>query len=210
MKRISVKLIGESPLLMHSDRASDPLSPDAQWLSEISKKRTKSDDEVIELARREWHTSMYRIGDRPLLPVDNLHACFYAAAKRRKEGPMFAGGLIVEKATFHILDAPDSDDWDLDTLWKISQDPKDERSWVDRRSVRVGQSRIQRTRAIFHQWAVDVGILLDDSRETGKQTVDAGLVEQWLLIAGSNIGLGDYRPQKGGVFGRFTHEIAAD
>ena len=211
MKRATVKLTGESPLLMHSDRSSDPLSSDARWLSEIAKKRTKSDDEVAELARREWHCSIYRSKERPFLPVDNLHSCLYAAAKRRKEGPIFAGSVIVERATFHVLDAPDIEDWTCDTLWEISQNPKDERSWVDRRSVRVGQSRVQRTRAIFHKWSVDVVLLLDDSPSTGAQAVDIGLLQQWLLIAGSSIGLGDYRPQKGGLFGRFTHqENAAD
>lgn len=210
MKRTAVKLTGESPLLMHSDRSSDPLSPDARWLSEIAKKRSKSDDEVAELARREWHCSIYRSKDRPFIPVDNLHSCLYAAAKRRKEGPIFAGSVIVERATFHVLDAPDIEDWTCDTLWEISQDPKDGRSWVDRRSVRVGQSRLQRTRAVFHKWAVDVVLLLDDSPSTGAQAVDIGLLQQWLLIAGSSIGLGDYRPQKGGLFGRFTHREIAD
>ena len=33
---IQIECTGNSPVLMHSDRASDPLSKEAQWLSEIS------------------------------------------------------------------------------------------------------------------------------------------------------------------------------
>ena len=206
MKTINIKLNGISPMLMHSDRASDPLSTDAQWLSEIAKKRQKSEDDIMELARREWHCSMYRSGGRPVMPIDNLHACIYAAAKRRKEGPVFAGNTIVEKCSLLVLDAPEGD-WNFETLWEISQDPEDERSWVDRRSVRVGTSRVQRTRAVFRAWAVEATVLFEDSPVTGKASVDIGHLEVWLKIAGANIGLGDFRPQKGGVFGRFEHEF---
>ena len=33
-------------------------------------------------------------------------------------------------------------------------------------------------------------------------------IAQWAEIAGSRIGLGDYRPQRGGLFGRFEAKVA--
>ena len=32
-------------------------------------------------------------------------------------------------------------------------------------------------------------------------------IRQWAEIAGARIGLGDYRPQRGGLFGRFESKI---
>ena len=52
---LKIECAGISPLLMHSDRASDPLSKEAQWLSEISAKRNKTEADAVELARREFH-----------------------------------------------------------------------------------------------------------------------------------------------------------
>ena len=93
---IRIECRSVSPLLMHSDRASDPLSRDAKWLSEISGKRKKTETDIMELARREFHCSLYLdIAGRPTIPIDNVHSCLYAAARRRKEGPLFSGSFTV-------------------------------------------------------------------------------------------------------------------
>ena len=75
---------------MHSDRASDPLSREAQWLSEISGRRDKTEADIVELARREFHCSLYLDpAGRPTVPVGNVYSCPYAAARRRKEGELY-------------------------------------------------------------------------------------------------------------------------
>ena len=50
---------GPFPLLMHSDGASNSLSRVAQRLSEVSGKRRKTEADIVELARREFHCSLY-------------------------------------------------------------------------------------------------------------------------------------------------------
>ena len=199
---MKIKIVGTAPLLMHSDRTAIPTHPDAEWLSEISKRRNKSTDDLIELSRREWLCGMYHKAGLPDMPIDNIHSCIYAAAKRRREGPLFAGNFIVTSASFVVPDAPGVSP---DDLWKISHDKKDERNYVDLRSVRIGNSKIGRTRPVFHTWEIDVTAEVHQS-DTGK-TVDEFHVEQWLQIAGRSIGLGDYRPQKGGLFGLFNATI---
>ena len=98
---LTIECTGVSPLLMHSDRASDPLSQEAQWLSEIAGKRQKTVADLVELARREFHCSLYLDpAGRPTIPIDNVHSCFYAAAKRRKEGLLFSGSFTVSSARF--------------------------------------------------------------------------------------------------------------
>ena len=199
---MKIKIVGTAPLLMHSDRTAIPTHPDAEWLSEISKRRNKSSDDLLELSRREWLCGMYHKNGLPDMPIDNIHSCIYAAAKRRREGTLFAGNFIITKSNFTALDAPDASP---DELWKISKDKKDERDFIDLRSVRIGQTRIGRTRPIFHNWEMSVTAEVYKS-DTGK-SIDEFHVEQWLVIAGRQIGLGDYRPQKGGLFGQFNATI---
>ena len=188
---IRIECRGVSPLLMHSDRASDPLSRDAKWLSEIAGKRKKTETDIIELARRQFHCSLYLDTDgRPTIPIDNVHSCFYAAAKRRKEGPLFSGSFTVSRVKFEY-DGPD----EPDALWE-QQD-----TFVDRRSVKVGTSRVIRTRAIFPTWSLTV------EAEHDPDVADLFNIELWADIAGARIGLGDYRPQRGGLFGRFKAEV---
>ena len=183
---LQIECTGLSPLLMHSDRASDPLSREAQWLSEVSGKRRKTEADIVELARREFHCSLYLDpAGRPTIPIDNVHSCLYAAARRRKEGPMFSGSFTVASVRFDY-DGPD----EPDALWEAQE------RFVDRRSVKVGTSRVIRTRAKFPAWSLRI------AAEHDPEVADLFHIRQWTEIAGSRIGLGDYRPQRGGLFGR--------
>ncbi len=188
---IEIECTGISPLLMHSDRASDPLSKEARWLSELAGKRRKTEADIVELARREFHSSLYLdAAGRPTIPIDNVHSCIYAAAKRRKEGPAFSGSFTVTSVRFEY-DGPD----DPDALWEQPD------NFVDRRSVKVGMSRVIRTRAIFPKWSLAV------TAEHDPEVADLFNIGQWAQIAGTRIGLGDYRPQRGGLFGRFEAKV---
>ena len=79
--------------------------------------------------------------------------------------------------------------------------------WADRkfrdvRSVRVGTSRIMRYRPKFRDWSLEFELTFDPNM------MEADILIQSAENAGRYIGLGDYRPEKGGLFGRFeTKEI---
>lgn len=186
-----IECSGISPLLMHSDRSSDPLSKEAQWLGELSGKRRKTEADIVELARREFHTSLYLDpAGRPTIPIDNVHSCLYGAARRRKEGPRFSGSFTVRNVRFEY-EGPD----EPDALWERQE------TFVDRRSVKVGTSRVIRTRAIFPAWSLEV------TAEHDPEVADIFNIRQRAEIAGTRIGLGDYRPQRGGLFGRFEAKV---
>ena len=191
---LTIECTGVSPLLMHSDRASDPLSEEAQWLSEISGKRQKTAADIVELARREFHCSLYLDpAGRPTIPIDNVHSCFYAAAKRRKEGPLFSGSFTVSGVRFDY-EGPD----EPEALWE------EQNTFVDRRSVKVGSARVIRTRAIFPEWSLAI------TAEHDPEVANLFNIRLWAEIAGARIGLGDYRPQRGGLFGRFEAKVTED
>ena len=66
-----------------------------------------------------------------------------------------------------------------------------------RRGQRV---RVLRTTARFERWNCAATLDCDDS------LVDQDQLEAWLGIAGRRVGLGDWRPEKSGTFGRFEAE----
>lgn len=63
--------------------------------------------------------------------------------------------------------------------------------------VRVRQARVLRTRAKFDEWKVTFRL------DTDVESVDQEQLARWLDIAGRRIGLGDWRPEKSGTYGRF-------
>jgi hypothetical protein len=65
-------------------------------------------------------------------------------------------------------------------------------------SVKVGTSRVTRTRPYFAKWATSAEISLDT------EVLDLDDLTQIVEIAGSLIGLGDWRPR----FGRFTGQLS--
>ena len=64
--------------------------------------------------------------------------------------------------------------------------------------VVVQRQRILRTRAMYDMpWTCTYTLDCDD------ELVDKSQLEAWLDIAGRRIGLGDWRPEKSGDYGRF-------
>lgn len=68
---------------------------------------------------------------------------------------------------------------------------------IDSRPVVIQRARIMRHRARLESWTLKFTLEIDDSIIPTKD------VHQVLSDAGKRSGLGDYRPQKGGPFGRF-------
>lgn len=71
---------------------------------------------------------------------------------------------------------------------------------VDRQPCVVGKARILRCRPCWAEWKMDVAMDFDAGLITAQQIRDA------LALAGRTVGIGDYRPEKGGGFGRFKVE----
>ena len=120
----------------------------------------------------------------------NVPSCFYAAAKRREEGPLFSGSFTVSGARFDYQ-GPD----EPEALWE------EQEKFVDRRSVKVGSTRGIRTRAIFPEWSLAI------TAEHDLEVANLFNIRLWAEIAGARIGLGYYRPQRGGLFGRFEAKV---
>lgn len=68
---------------------------------------------------------------------------------------------------------------------------------IDSRPVVIQRARVMRHRARLEAWAVEFELEIDDS------LLGDDSVHQILTEAGRRVGVGDFRPQKGGPFGRF-------
>ena len=59
-----------------------------------------------------------------------------------------------------------------------------------------------RTRAVFPERSLGI------AAEHDPELADLFHIRQWTEIAGSRLGLGDFRPQRGGLFGRFEAKVS--
>lgn len=73
---------------------------------------------------------------------------------------------------------------------------------VDTRGVVVQRNRVMRHRARLNKWGGSFTIHFDENLISEKQ------IQSLLKNAGELIGVGDFRPQKRGPFGRFSAAVA--
>ncbi len=187
-EELECTLTGTEAQLMHNGQLCDPLNPYAKSIKLISSKRKKTDDDFEEMSRKEWEAGLYLDEGRPCWPAENIHSMLIAAAKKQKEGPLAKAGLVIAGKFRLDYKGPKS----VEKLWA---DPL----FRLVKSVRVGTSRVMRTRPLFPSgWKLTVKLMFDPEQVNREQ------VEEWFEIAGARIGLSDWRPQ----YGRFSCEFA--
>lgn len=190
---------GFRPLVMHNGRLADPLNEHTKALKAISHKRNKTDDDVIELARIEFTGGLYfDQNEGPVLPADNLQACMIEGAKMRKNGPVFS--TFVEVLPGELGDG-DTFGYKLDykgprTVEELWASPAHRLT----KGVRVGQSKVMRTRPKFDRWTCSFLIEVTEDGPTKE------IVAEALNDAGRAKGIGDWTPR----YGRFSLSSLAE
>ncbi len=123
-------------------------------------------------------------------PAEAFTKSMVNAVKGKKFGKMFATsaiqGSVFIVEPYALL---------LDEKWKPIQEYT-----IDRRPCVVGKARILRCRPCWPKWCVRVPLEIDTAILSVHQVREA------LALAGRIKGIGDYRPEKGGGFGRFKVE----
>lgn len=178
---------GGSPLVMHNERLADPLDPIVREIAAISKKRSKTEADHLEIARLEFEGGLYTNGNGPCLPAWNIIRCLQDGARRVKRGPDVLRGV------YPLIDHADvtyAGPRETEALWK-------EGGFAIRKTVGIKQSRTMRTRPIFVEWQTELPIEVDLT----VWDIDA-LSEVWQK-AGVYAGIGEMRP----VYGRFKGEV---
>ena len=189
-----IKLRGIRPLIMHNGAASlDRRSPANVERADITRKRvsnrTEADDE--RLRELECQISIwYDAAGLPTIPTAAIRSAIETAARKLKQGPQVREGLAI--------DTVQAFDYDRETLGTTLEELGRNAQFTV--PVVVQRNRIERTRAKFDTWSVTFVLEAEDD------LVDQPQLESWLAIAGRRIGLGDWRPEKSGDFGRFVVE----
>jgi len=188
--RIKVQLKGTTPLMMHNERLSNSEDPHTKAIKELTDKGTnQTERDKAEICKLEWYGGLYTNGsDEIFIPAANLIKCVRETATITKEGKKVARALTplaIHAALVHP--GPKK----LDALFA-------DKTFVDRRQVKVGRGRITRTRPIFHQWALAIDFeLLDD-------VMSFSDVQRLWELSGLSTGLCDARILG---YGRFTAAV---
>lgn len=194
MLRITVTLNGTTPLLMHNSQLSSPLNPVAKHLKSLTSKRTKTEEDLLAIARVEWEGGLYYDPDTgPYMPTENIRACLIKTAGLSRKGPLIKRGLTATALQFPLeYDGPR----DLDKLWGdgVGYSP-----FVDLRSAvnPSTRNRTDRCRPIFPEWSVSSEWILDPEQ------IDLDVFTEFATKAGEVMGIGDYRL----IYGRFSAEV---
>lgn len=184
-KPVSYKLTSSAPLIMHNGQTSDPLNKWSKAIKQISSKLKKTDADYEEMARLEFMAGLYLDEKGPIIPADVIDAVVINGAKKSKEGLIAKAGSYCESHAKLEYDGP-----------RKAVDLWNKEDFRFSAKVRVGMSSVQRTRPIFRNWSAVITLNIEDS------IVNVARVDEWLKVAGTQVGVGDWRPK----YGRFTVE----
>jgi hypothetical protein len=181
-QNLKFKITGVSPLLMHNGQLVDPLNYYSMRLKEVTKKKMKTDADHAEMGRIEFYGGLYLSAGEPCLPGEMIEAVLIRGAMKEKRGPAAKAGILVDENPALIYSGPRTPD----ELWA------DEKFRL-RVAAKVGQSKVMRTRPKFDEWSAELNVKFLPSLLNAKE------IRSFLVTAGEQIGVGDWRPR----FGRF-------
>jgi hypothetical protein len=182
-KTVSYKLTSSAPLIMHNGQTADPLNKWSKAIKQISSKRAKTDADYEEMARLEFMAGLYLDESGPIIPAFTVDALVVNGAKKSKEGMTAKSGCFCLEHAKLEYSGPRT----AAELW-------DDEQFRFSAIVRVGQARVSRMRPIFREWSAVLTLHVEDTM------VNIARVDEWLNAAGTQVGVGDWRPQ----YGRFT------
>jgi hypothetical protein len=189
---IQLRLQGVSPLLCHNGQTADPRNTYAKAIKAVSSKRKKTDADYDEMARLEWLAGLYRSANDLIIPDYVLEGAIIAGAKKSKRGPQAKCGLFFTEHASLLFDGRPEVIND-DTLGEMFASGE----FTHVIGVKVGMSKVMRTRPIFRNWSLVATCQYDPD------VLDVRDVQEILQDAGRLAGLGDWRPKHG----RFEGEV---
>ena len=184
-EKYACRIIGVAPLILHNGQLADPLNYFAKEMKRISGKRHKTEADLEQLARFEWHGSLYLSHGKVCIPGEVIEAHLVAAAQTQRKGRQAKAALFCDGMVPLDYDGPSA----VEALWA-------DETFRLTSAVKVKQSRVMRTRPVFPAWSLAVEVLYNPSQLNGAE------IAEFVRIGGEQIGLGDWRPR----FGRYVVE----
>jgi len=172
MDKISVRIEGISPLLMHrfpvdGNEKKSKVKNQTKTRDDVESYLYKDDDDKLVQPSTHLIGAMKKAGAKFQIP---------GQGKTTYKNVMGSGAVLI----------------DPDMI------PHELQHWdVDVRSCVVQRARIIRSRPVLKKWALSFEIEFDDDE------IPLQVLQEIIEYAGRRVGIGDYRPEKGGPFGRF-------
>jgi len=185
MKTFKIKIAGTTPLLLNRFTDESAMSSTAGTRAATVGGRGTPREQ----AEKKLYIS--EATGAPVIPSPNLFRCIIDGGKFFKAGKSkvttLKSSLIPACLSIDELEIPieSPDQWEVDT-----------------RAVRIPSTggRILANRPCFHNWSLRFTLELDT------EVMDARLLREILDASGKRIGLGDFRPDCKGPFGKFVVE----
>jgi len=190
MEKITISLIGISPLLMHSNKCANPISKEAKVMKEHTSKRSKTDKDFELIARLEWEAGLYLFDGIVGMPSANIEKCFLLGARKAKMGKQFEAGCFADQH-YAPLNYAGTKIKAKDGIFPNSKLDKYYKEHSHQAMVRVQSSQILRTRPIFYDWSCEISFLYSPEIINRKAILNAA------QSAGEVIGLCEMRPRMG-------------
>lgn len=181
MRTINITIEGKTPLLLHRFTDSSAIES-----TEGTRPATNGDRGT---PREQAEDCLYKHNGELVIPQPNLFRCLIDAGKFFKSGKSKVttqkSSLIPACLSIDELVIPiqHKEPWEVDT-----------------RPVRIPATggRILRHRPMFNDWKLQFSLTVDTS------IISMTLVREIVDAAGRRIGLGDFRPDTKGPFGKFV------
>lgn len=190
MKQATYKMTGKSQLLLSCDKLADPLDPLTIAHKELTNNKKKTEETHILIAKSQWRGCMYWDDKEGVyMPSQNVRATLVGGAKLNKLGMQIKRGIMMVD---DIVPLDYGKKLTLEQLWA--------QKFLDRRSVVISAKRVMAYRPMFKDWSLTFDLQFDEA------ILDENEIMQSFENAGKFVGIGGFRPEKGGTFGRFTIE----
>ena len=189
LKETTVRITGVSPLLMSAPTTCNPFAEMTKQMKTYSSKKTKTEEDHLALMRLDWYARLYVNQDGKVqIPAECFEACLVDGAKKTRKGKDAAVGITCDEVSPLRYNGPA----DIDKLFADTR-------FVSVMRVRVDRKAVMRCRPIFHEWACDVRLLVND------EVLNMAHVEAIAATAGRLVGICDFRPR----YGRFNVEFVS-
>lgn len=182
MKKYRVKIVGVTPYMQH--RMDDVKLE--EWEKSHSLVVTRPEVSQSDAIRAEYHCYRNSATKKCFIPADQIRGALIAA------GTLVKAKVGAQTKSMKSIVAGQ---------WMISQDeiPMPDYDQIDKRSAvnRNVKARVITIRPKWTNWEAEFELHIDNDTTTDQ------MVTQIITYAGSNIGIGSFRPTNNGMFGRF-------